>query len=305
MSTGPDPHDVSADDLRYLLAVARAGRLVSAAALLGVDHTTVRRRLDRLEAALGARLLDRGADGWQLTAIGRDVAERAAPLEGIVEQVVAAASGDDFVRGTVRVAAPEGFGSLFAAPALARVRVEHPGIALELVTSTRPLSLRGSGFDLAVTVGSPAGARVTAELLTEYALRLYAAPCYLAARPGIRTPTDLEGHDLVFYVDALLTVRELDLATLGLEGMRLSFGSTNVFAQLEATRAGARIGLLHAFMGEGAAGLERVLPRAVDVRLPFMLSQRPDSPAIDAVAIVRDALHREVAGRRDELLPPH
>lgn len=305
MSTGPDPHDVSADDLRYLLAVARAGRLVSAAALLGVDHTTVRRRLDRLEAALGARLLDRGADGWQLTAIGRDVVERAAPLEGIVEQVVAAASGDDFVRGTVRVAAPEGFGSLFAAPALARVRVEHPGIALELVTSTRPLSLRGSGFDLAVTVGSPAGARVTAELLTEYALRLYAAPNYLAARPGIRTPTDLEGHDLVFYVDALLTVRELDLATLGLEGMRLSFGSTNVFAQLEATRAGAGIGLLHAFMGEGAAGLERVLPRAVDVRLPFMLSQRPDSPAIDAVAIVRDALHREVAGRRDELLPPH
>jgi len=303
MSPGPDPHEVSADDLRYLLAVARVGRLVSAAALLGVDHTTVRRRLDRLEAALGARLLDRGADGWQLTAIGRDVVERAAPLEGLVEQVVAAASGGDAVRGTVRVAAPEGFGSLFAAPALARVRVEHPGIALELVTSTRPLSLRGSGFDLAITVGASAGSRVTAELLTEYALRLYAAPSYLAARPPIRTPTDLEGHDLVFYVDALLTVRELDLATLALEGMSLGFGSTNVFAQLEATRAGAGIGLLHAFMGEGAAGLEPVLPGSVDFRLPFMLSQRHDSPAIDAVQLVREALQREVAERRDELLP--
>lgn len=303
MSTGPDPHEVSADDVRYLLAVARVGRLVSAAALLGVDHTTVRRRLDRLEAALGARLLDRGADGWQLTAIGRDVVERAAPLEGLMEQVVAAAaSGTDAVRGTVRMAAPEGFGSLFAAPALARVRAEHPGISLELVTSTRPLSLRGSGFDLAVTVGSPAGSRVAAELLTEYALRLYAAPSYLAARPAIRTPADLEGHDLVFYVDALLTVRELDLAP-ELEGMRLGFGSTNVFAQLEATRAGAGIGLLHAFMGEGAAGLEPVLPRAIDFRLPFMLSQRSDSPAVDAVAIVRDALRREVAERRDELLP--
>jgi DNA-binding transcriptional LysR family regulator len=303
MSSGPDPHEVSADDLRYLLAVARVGRLVSAAALLGVDHTTVRRRLDRLEAALGARLLDRGADGWQLTAIGRDVVERAAPLEGLVEQVVAAASGGGTVRGTVRVAAPEGFGSLFAAPALARVRAEHPGIALELVTSTRPLSLRGSGFDLAVTVGSPAGSRVPAELLTEYALRLYATPAYLAARPPVRTVADLEGHDLVFYVDALLTVRELDLAP-ELAGMTLGFGSTNVFAQLEATRAGAGIGLLHAFMGEGAAGLERVLPGVVDFRLPFMLSARPDSPAIDAVAIVRDALRREVAERRDELMPP-
>jgi hypothetical protein len=145
---------------------------------------------------------------------------------------------------------------------------------------------------------------VTAELLTEYALRLYAAPSYVASRAPITRPSDLEGHDLVFYVDALLTVRELDLATLGLEGMRLGFGSTNVFAQLEATRAGAGIGLLHAFMGEGAAGLEPVLPRAVDVRLPFMLSQRPDSPAVDAVAIVRAALHREVAERRDQLLPP-
>lgn len=304
MSAAPDPHAVSADDVRYLLAVARVGRLVSAATLLGVDHTTVRRRLDRLEAALGARLLDRGADGWQLTAIGRDVVERAAPLEALVEQVVAAASGSDAVRGTVRVAAPDGFGSLFAAPALARVRVEHPGIALELVTSTRPLSQRGSGFDLAVTIGTPAGSRIRAELLTEYALRLFAAPAYLEARPPIRTTADLEGHDLVFYVDALLTVRELDLATLGLEGMRLSFGSTNVFAQLEATRAGAGIGLLHTFMGEGAPGLVPVLPNAVDVRLPFMLSHRPDSPAVDAVAIVRAALHREVAERRDELLPP-
>jgi len=48
----PHPLDVSTDDLRYLLAVARSGRLVSAATLLGVDHTTVRRRIDRLELAL-------------------------------------------------------------------------------------------------------------------------------------------------------------------------------------------------------------------------------------------------------------
>lgn len=77
----PRPLDVSTDDLRYLLAVARAGRMVSAAALLGVDHTTVKRRIDRLESALGVRLLDRGADGWELTAIGREVAERAGSLE--------------------------------------------------------------------------------------------------------------------------------------------------------------------------------------------------------------------------------
>ncbi|MBC7591372.1 MAG: LysR family transcriptional regulator, partial [Salinibacterium sp.] len=239
----PDPLDVSTDDLRYLLAVARTGRLVSAATLLGVDHTTVRRRLDRLETALGVRLLDRGADGWELTAIGRDVAARAVPLEHVVEQVLEAASGSDGMRGTVRIVAPEGFATTFATPALARVQAQHPGIAIELVTSTSPLSLRGSGYDIAVTVGSAASSRLTAEPLAPYSLRLYAAPSYLAAHPPIESLADLERHPLIFYVDALLTVRELDLAPV-LSGMRVGFGSTNVFAQLEATRQGAGIGLL-------------------------------------------------------------
>lgn len=298
----PHPLDVSTDDLRYLLAVARAGRLVSAATLLGVDHTTVRRRIDRLEAALGVRLLDRGADGWELTAIGRDVAASAAPLEHVVEQVVGAASGSDGLRGTVRIVAPEGFGTFFVTPALVGVQAAHPGIAVELVTSTSPLSLRGSGYDIAVTVGSAASSRLTAEPLAPYSLRLYASPEYLVAHPPIRSLADLETHPLVFYVDALLTVRELDLAPV-LNGMHVGFGSTNVFAQLEATRRGAGIGLLHAFMAEPDERLAPVLPGDVDFRLQFSLSVRRDSLAVDAVRVVREALKDEVRKRGRELTP--
>lgn len=298
----PHPLDVSTDDLRYLLAVARTGRLVSAATLLGVDHTTVRRRIDRLETALGVRLLDRGADGWELTAIGRDVAASAAPLEHIVEQVVGDASGNDGIRGTVRIVAPEGFGTSFVTPALIAVQAIHPGIAAELVTSTSPLSLRGSGYDIAVTIGSAASSRLTAEPLAPYSLRLYASPDYLAAHPPIRTLADLETHPLVFYVDALLTVRELDLAPV-LSGMRVGFGSTNVFAQLEATRRGAGIGLLHAFMAEPDERLAPVLAGEIDFRLQFSLSVRRDSLAVEAVRVVRDALRDEVAGRASELAP--
>ena len=298
----PRPLDVSTDDLRYLLAVARAGRMVAAAALLDVDHTTVKRRIDRLEAALGVRLLDRGADGWELTEIGREVAERAGGLEQVVEQVVAAASGvDDAVRGTVRVVAPDGFGSLFVAPALARLQREHPGIVVELVTSTRPLSLRGSGYDIAITVGSSAASRLRSEVLAPYALRLYASPEYLAAHAPISSFADLENHDLVFYVDALLTVHELDLAPV-LNGMRVGFGSTNVFAQLEATRAGAGIGLLHAFMGERDPGLVPVLPTEVEFRLQFSIATRRDSASVDAVAVVEKAIRAEVASRAAEML---
>lgn len=297
----PDPRNVSADDLRHLLAVARTGRLTAAASLLGVDHTTVRRRLDRLEQALGAKLLDRGADGWELTGIGRDVVQLAGPLDSVVEQVVSvAAHAPETLRGFVRVVAPEGFGVSFVSPALVGLREQHPGVTVELVTSTRPLSMRGSGFDIAITVGSPSSSRIPAEPLADYVLRLYASREYLAARPPIRSLDDLAAHPLVFYVDALLTVRELDLAHL-MGDMRVGFGSTNVFAQLDATRRGAGIGLLHAFMAEHVPELEPVLPGDVEFRLAFYLATRGAETPV--VAAARDAIRREVGARAHELVP--
>jgi DNA-binding transcriptional LysR family regulator len=298
--------DVSADDLRYLLAVARAGRMVTAAAMLGVEHTTVRRRIDRLETALGVRLLDRSADGWSLTAIGREVVDRAGGVEDLVQSVIAAASGPpgegDRIRGTVRVLAPDAFGALFVAPALARLQQRHPGLEIELVTATRPLTVRGSGFDIAVTIGQVRNPRLTSELLTSYSLGLYAAPSYLDSHPPIASLDDLSAHRIVFYVDALLTVPELDLREL-LGTVDGEFGATSPFAQLEATRAGAGVGLLHSFMADRDPGLVRVLRSEVDLRLQLSLSTRRDSPALEAVALVREALRAEVEERGAELLP--
>ncbi|HRN29131.1 MAG TPA: LysR family transcriptional regulator [Terrimesophilobacter sp.] len=294
----------STDDIRVLLAVARTGRLVTAGELLGIDHTTVRRRINRLESSLGARLLDRGADGWELTALGREVAERAVGIERIVEQVASAASGaSDSVRGTVRIIAPDAFGTAFVARALAQVQREHPGIIAELVTSTRPLSLRGSGFDLAVTVGGATSARLPIEPLAEYALRLYASRDYLAGHAPITGLDDLAAHPLVFYVDALLTVRELHLAP-HLSGMRVGFGSTNAHAQLHAVKHGAGIGLLHAFLANPEPDLVPVLPRLVDFRLQYSLSTRTESLAVEPVMIVRDAILRDARAHAAELVPP-
>ncbi len=299
-----DPLKVSTDDVRYLLAVARTGRIVAAASALAVDHATVRRRIARLESALGVRVLDRGADGWELTEVGREIAERAAGLEQLVEDVLDAATGDvEGVRGTVRVVAPEGFGTAFVTPVLARLQRANPRLRVELVTSTRPLGARGAGFDLAVTVGSAQGSRLSSEVLAPYALRLYAAPAYLDAHGPIEDVAQLGAHPLVFYVDALLTVAELDLVQ-GLGGMRVGFGSTNVFAQLEATRRGAGIGLLHAFLAERDTGLVPVLPHAVDFRLHFGLALRREAQSSEAALLVREALREEVRERAGELVPP-
>ena len=294
---------MSVDDLRFLVAVARAGRLVTAAAAMKVDHTTVRRRIDRLETVLGVRLLDRVADGWTLTAVGREVVAKASGLEQVVDDVLTAAAGEQTsrIRGAVRVLAPDGFGAKFVAPALARVRAENPDLQIELVTATRPLTSHGAGFDVAVTVGSVPNTRLAVELLAPYALRLYAAPEYLERHAPIQTMDDLRGHGLVFYVDALLTVRELELGSL-LQGMHVGFGCTNVFAQLDAVRSGAGVGLLHSFMAQGDPLLVPVLPEQVDLRLEYTLVVRRESPATEAVAEVVRALRAETQSRAAELI---
>lgn len=74
----------SADNLRYFLEVARTGRLNDAARNLGVDHTTVGRRITALEKSIGERLFDRSPGGWQLTEAGADLFPRAETVESAV-----------------------------------------------------------------------------------------------------------------------------------------------------------------------------------------------------------------------------
>ncbi|MFD7408425.1 LysR family transcriptional regulator [Streptomyces sp. NPDC059866] len=298
-----DPRRLRADDLRYLLAVARTGRLVAAADALGVDHTTVSRRIAALEKSLGLRLMERGTEGWTLTDAGKTVSENARAIEDALARVVDAVSGQDTpsLRGTVRVSAPDGFGTVITTPALARVRRHHPGLHVELVTATRQLTLHASGFDLALAIGRPAGSRLVTEHLTDYALGLYASDEYLARCGSPKSTADLREHALIFYIESMLQVGDLDIER-HLPGVAPAFSSTNVFAQLEATRVGAGIGVLPAFLARRAQ-LRRLLPDEVDIRLPITLAVRREAVTQATVRAVRDAMHHEVADRVAELLP--
>jgi DNA-binding transcriptional LysR family regulator len=297
-----DPRNLRADDLRYLLAVANTGRLVAAADALGVDHSTVSRRLKSLERTLGVRLIERGVDGWELTETGRTVADRARPIEDALERVTLALAGthDDSLAGTFRIAAPDGFGATFVVPALSRLRRRHPELSVELLTATRQLSLHQSGFDLAIAVGRPVTTRLFTELLTDYTLGLYASQSYLAEHGTPATLEELKSHTLVFYVDSLLQVGDLDLDKY-LPDVVARFTSTNIFAQLEAATVGAGIALVPKFMALREPTLRRLEVATVDVRLSYTLAARRDSANRPAVRAVRAALHDEIQTRRDEL----
>lgn len=299
-----DVRDIRSDDLRYLLAVARSGRRRSAASDLGVDHTTVTRRVRALEKVLGVRLLQRSADGWELTDVGRVVAEKARLVEEAVQETadVVMGAGENPLRGTMRVAAPDGFGSLFIAPALARLRMNHPQLVIELITATRQLNLFQSGFDLAIAVGTPVSTRLVSERVCQYSLGLYASEEYMQTYGEPASMEDAKTHPLIFFVDSLLQVGDLDLGR-HVPGVTAKFMSTNIFAHVAATRAGGGIGLLPAFMAGQYPDLRRVLSREVDVRLAFSLAARRESLTNPAVQAVRNAILEETARRREELIP--
>ncbi|KUO07225.1 LysR family transcriptional regulator [Streptomyces sp. DSM 15324] len=298
-----DPRRLRADDLRYLLAVSRTGRLVTAADALGVDHTTVSRRIAALEKRLGLRLIERGTEGWTLTDIGRAVSENARAIEEAIDRVVDTVAGQDSpsLHGTVRVSAPDGFGTAFATPALVRVRRRHPRLQAELITATRQLALRPTGFDLALVIGTPSTSRLVTEHLTDYALGLYASEEYLTRYGRPKTVAELREHPLIFYIESMLQVGDLDIER-HLPGMTPAFSSTNVFAQLEATRQGAGIGVLPAFLTQRTR-LHRVLADEIDIRLPITLAVRREAVTHPAVGALWAALRQEVTERAADLLP--
>ena len=167
------------DDLRYLLAAHRAGSYAAAARRLGVDDTTVSRRLRALQRIAGAELLMRRPDGTlRLTPAGEAVAARAERMEGharAIGEALGRAAGSAL--GTVRVTAVPILAHRVLVPALPELLHAHPGLAVELVPEARDLSLTRREADLAIRLARPlaGGSRVTARRIGTLAYGAFAA----------------------------------------------------------------------------------------------------------------------------------
>ena len=125
------------DDLRVFLAVARARKVAPAARALGIDATTIARRLARLEKALDAELFEMGAGERSLTARGQELLGHAEAAES-----AALAAGEEMrgqertLAGQVRLSVAEGFGTWVLAPGMGDFNRRHPGIRLDLITAS-------------------------------------------------------------------------------------------------------------------------------------------------------------------------
>lgn len=294
--------DTNPDDLLVLLAVSRSAKFTTAAQSLGLNHTTVSRRIAALEKSLGGRVLARAAGGWELTDLGARAVLVAEQVEAAVGSLGPAGKEPDPITGVVRMTATDGFSAYIAAPAVARLRRHHPGLSVEVVTMTRRALQQRSGLDIEVVVGEPQVHRAEAVRLGDYMLGMYASRAYLAEHGTPATVAELNEHPLVYFVDSMLQVDDLDAPRRLVPAMRDGLTSTNVFVHVEATRAGAGIGFLPCFMGDLHEDLVRLLPTEIAELLPYWMVLRPDSLRRPAVAAVVQALREQVAAHREKLL---
>ncbi|KQQ90192.1 LysR family transcriptional regulator [Pseudarthrobacter sp. SL88] len=290
------------DDLLVLLEVSRSAKFTTAAQALGLNHTTVSRRIASLEKSLGGRVLARAAGGWELTELGGRAVRVAEQVEEVLATLGPGGRAPDPITGVVRMTATDGFSAYIAAPAVARLRRAHPGLSVEVVTMTRRALQQRSGLDIEVVVGEPQVHRAEAVRLGEYMLGMYASRAYLAEHGTPATVADLNGHPLVYFVDSMLQVDLLDAPRRLVPAMRDGLTSTNVFVHVEATRAGAGIGFLPCFMGDLHDDLVRLLPDRIAELLPYWMVLRPDSMRRPAVAAVVQALREQVTMHREKLL---
>ena len=190
--------DLSWDDLRIFLAVQRRGSHGGAARLLGVDPSTIGRRVAVLDAALGARVFDRTPAGVTLTPEGATLLLRATRIEEEALALERELGGADArITGTVRLTASDGILHYLVLPALDELRRVHPGVTLDLRPDTRSLDLARREADVAIRLARPRSTSLVARRCGSLRQGLYASQSYLARRGTPRAPEDLVHHDFV------------------------------------------------------------------------------------------------------------
>lgn len=265
------------DDLRIFLAIARARRINPAARTLGIDPTTVGRRLARLEADLNTPLFETIGGERKLTERGQALLAHAEAAESAALSAMGDVTGDSRgLAGQVRLSVAEGFATWVLAPELPAFHEAHPDIRLDLVTASGFLNPSKREADMAVMLARPRRGHLVAAKLGGYRLRLYAAASYLAEHPQPETIDDLRQHSLLSYVPEFIYSPELDYLGEIDAGLEPALRSTSINVQHRAVAAGAGIGVLPRFIGDGDPALVPVLAESVEIRRSFWIVTHAD-----------------------------
>lgn len=252
------------DDVRVMLAVAEAGTLSAAARRLGVNQTTVARRLAAVERALETVLFTRIDGRLVPTAAGEAAVTRAEAMAREAEALRAAVGGGDArPAGIVRLTATESVAAHFLLPRLPAFRARWPGITLEIVTGHETLNLTRREADMALRLARPADVGAVARRLGGIAMALYGAVGDARALPR---------REWVGYDDTLAHLPEARWAEAARADAPVVLRTGSIAALVEAVARGVGIGVLPCWIADADDRLVRLATEPAAVREVWLVT---------------------------------
>jgi len=288
------------DDLKLFLAVVRRGSISGAAEQLGVQHSTVSRRIRKLESTLGTQLLERKKSGLKLTLAGQNLKQSALRIEYEILGIDATLLGKDAkMVGSLRVAALNNMASSVLMPIFASFNKQYPKVDLHIMVSNNDASLSQRDADVALRLTQTPQETLVGKQICSVASTLYASPHYL------------EQHTTEGQANRNAPIHQLQW--LGVECCAFHKMWTKKYAATQehhffvddtqltqaALREGLGVSLLPCFMGDLDPELVRYCDPKPEWQLGLWLLLHPDLKHTARVLAFRDHVTQNIEQQRD------
>ncbi len=279
--------DLDWTDLKFALAVARTGTLAAAARELGVNHTTVARRIEALEGDLGTALFTRHPRGYTPTDSGALLLERGQPIDEALLSIEHELAGRDTqIHGRVRITTTDSLAARVLS-ALRGVRTAHPLLQMEVRASNSRADLGRYQADIAVRITSQPPGDLVGRRVARIEMAAYAHRALVRERgPGAA----LEAFEWVVKSDARGARRGWEDRIVPDTRRALVLDSAEL--HLHAVRSGLAAGLLACEVAARHPELVALTPAVPELELELWVLVHPDQRRVARVRAVLQALYR-------------
>lgn len=275
------------NDLRFLLAVAETGSTLAAARALGVNQSTVQRRLAELEARLGQRLVERQPSGYHLTDLGAAVLPQARAvaqaIDGFAQAVQDAGRA---LGGVVRVTCPEPIAfRLTKSGILDRFHAAHPGLRVEFVLADKYVDLSKGEADVALRSGDTDDDVLVGRKIADSLWAIYASQDYVAAHGAPATIADLTRHPLIGFEETMTRHRAVTWLREVAPNASYAARNTSVLGLIYAAKASVGVAPLPMALGDAEPDLIRVIGPVPELTRAWRILAHPDqrhTPRVEA-----------------------
>ncbi|HLH51620.1 MAG TPA: LysR family transcriptional regulator [Roseiarcus sp.] len=283
------------DEFRLVKAIADSRSLVGAAESLGLNHSTVFRRLGAIEAALGAQLFERSRAGYEPTAAGEEMIALATSMaESIIEFERHVAGRDVKPTGELRVTTVDSVAVYLLGPILARFRSAYPGVHLDVILAAQNLNLSRRDADVAIRATNDPPETLVGRRIAAIRWAVYCSPQLLAEY----------GDDLIKKA-SFIGFGDNFSAHVGKRWMERTVGAkrqvwrvNSVLSMAEAIAAGGGAGLLPCFVGDHRADLARFGAPLRELDIDLWILTHPDLRQAARVRAFMDMVGADLAKAR-------